>query len=289
MLEEKIIYYGLGGGLGHLTRFTAFCHTLGIKPVLVASQKDCLKDLFKTFASEIFIVPNYLTYDKEGLKKWLFDLINRMKPDRMILDAFPAGILGELSECNSCFEDIRIEYIARILKLETYQKRVLGGFPNISKIWKVEKLGKEQEDWFNKLVLSNNLSIEDLNLCYPDFNEDLIINLPDNCWLIVHSGSEEELQELYEYAKDEALQENNHPNIVVVGQVSRPAFLSENIPYYSVYPITNLLKKATRVVSGAGFNIMKQMSKMKAKHIVLPFDRALDDQHLRLKLSRESD
>ncbi len=289
MLEEKIIYYGLGGGLGHLTRFTAFCHTIGIKPVLIASQKDCLKDLFKVFAEEIFIVPNHLAYDKEGLKNWLCVLINRIKPDRMVIDAFPAGILGELSDCDSCFNNVKIEYIARILKLEKYQKRMSCGFPNISKIWKVEKLGKEQEDWLNKLALNNNISIENLTLCYPDFKNDSTIDLPDNCWLIVHSGSEKELQELYEYAKDEALLENNCSNIVVVGQISRPAFLSENILYYSVYPITNLFKKATRVISGAGFNIMKQMSKMKAKHIVLPFDRALDDQHLRLKLSRESD
>ena len=182
----------------------------------------------------------------------------------------------------------KIEYIARILKTDIYQKRINGEFPKFSKIWKIEDLGDKQNIFLQKLSQENNIPINNLKLIYPPSNADSSIALPSNCWLIIHSGNQEELKNLYDYAKDTALLENASPNFAVVGQIPRPNFLPNHIPYFSVYPITSLLKKASKVISGAGFNIMQQMSNMKEKHIVLPFERALDDQFLRVKLAKNS-
>lgn len=286
--NPTILYYCLGGGLGHITRFTAFCHTLAIKPILITLQNDYLSNILSRFASDFFILPEKLVSDKAGLKDWVLNIIKQTNPKKIIMDAFPGGILGELSNCRRELDNIEIEYIARILKLDTYQKRLESELPHINKIWQVEEFGYEQKIWLNNLAQINNIPINRLKLEYPNFNVDSNIILPQNSWLIVHSGSELELQELYEYARDTALLEKVTPNYVIIGQKTKPTFLPKDLPFYNVYPVTNLLKKASRVVSGAGFNIMEQMSQMKAKHMVLPFNRALDDQHLRLKLRSKS-
>ena len=282
-LHEKILYYCFGGGLGHITRFFAFCNTTGIKPVLITANNKIDKVLLNCFAKDVFVLPDNLATNKEGLRNWLYEIIKRISPDRFIVDAFPGGILGELVDFRE-LDDIKIEYIARILKLETYNKRLNGRLPKISKIWQVEKFGEEQSIWLKNLANENKIGIDKLRLDYPDFNNDFSISLPQDCWLIVHSGSEQEVLELYEYASDVAMVENLSPSFVVVGQVSRPEFLPNEIPYYSVYPVTGLLKKASRVISGAGFNIIQQMALMREKHMALPFERPLDDQTLRLKL-----
>ena len=239
-----------------------------------------------TFAQEILHFSSEQPNNKEILRNWVRKQINETKPDRLIIDSFPGGILGELTDLSELSYIKEIEYIARILKTDVYKKRINGNLPKFSKIWQVEKLGKEQNLFLENLAAANNISINKLKLTYPVSNADSSINLPINCWLIVHSGSDIELQELFNYAQDTAMLENISPNFVVVGQIQRPDFLAANISYYSVYPLTFLLEKASKVISGAGFNIMQQMSEMKEKHIVLPFERALDDQFLRVKLTK---
>lgn len=285
--REKVLYYCLGGGLGHITRFTAFCNTLSIRPILITANKTVSSDYLNSFTSYVYYLPDNLKDDKQALKKWLLKKIKEINPDRLILDAFPAGVLGELADFPNELNSIKIEYISRILKLDTYNKRVEGELPKYSRIWQVEKVGEAQSVWLNHLAKYNNIPITELTLCYPESDVDSKINTPENCWLIVHSGSDQELQELYEYAKDIALLENASPNYVVVGQLSAAKFLPENVSYYNCYPVNNILKKAARVISAAGFNIMQQMSKIKEKHFVLPFNRPLDDQHLRLRLSKQ--
>lgn len=281
----KYLYYCFGGGLGHITRFNAFCNTLSIEPILLTALKDVTEGQIKTFAQDVILLPKECYTNKNNLKKWVGDCINEVKPDKFIIDAFPCGILGELTDLYE-FDNIKIEYIARILKLDEYLKRIDGTFPKFSKIWQVEDLDEKQNKWLNMLAIKNNIEIDKLKLIYPNNEKYRKISLPKNFWLIVHSGSEDEVRDLYEYARDIATLENLEPNFVVIGQITRPNFLPNNIPYYSFYPVTNLLKKADRVFSGAGFNIMHQMEEMKEKHVVLPFNRPLDDQYIRVKLMR---
>lgn len=278
----KYLYYGFGGGLGHITRFNAFCHTFSVNPILLTALPKVANNEIKTFAKEIFLLPQKYYKNKTGLRNWIIECINKIKPDKFIIDTFPGGILGELTDLKE-LDNIEVEYIARILKTNVYLKRISGNFPKFSKIWQIEDYDEKQTNWLKNLALLNNIKIEKINLIYPDSDEDKKIILPNNCWLIIHSGSVNELKELYEYANDIASLENKSPNYVVIGQCNKPDFLPTQTPYYSIYPVTNLLNKAEKVFSGAGFNIMHQMKEMKEKHVVLPFERPLDDQFLRVK------
>ena len=284
----RILYYGFGGGLGHITRFNAFCYTLGLRPILMTALEKVASREIKTLAEDVLLLPRNLISDKLGMRLWIKKCLNSIKPDLFIIDAFPGGILGELTDLSE-LDNVRTEYLARILKVDVYKKRLNNGIlPRFNKIWQVEEIGEEQKSWLDDLANKNNIQIINFNLNYPDSSEDFNVLLPDASWLIVHSGSEKELKELYDYANDIAMLENKFPNLVVVGQISRPDFLPKNIPYYSIYPIFNLLKKSQRVFSGAGFNMVQQMCSMREKHFVLPFERALDDQFLRVKLKQKS-
>ena len=239
-----------------------------------------------TFAQETLLFSSEQPSSKDELKNWVRKQINEITPDKLIIDAFPGGILGELTDLPELNQINQIEYIARILKTDIYQNRLNGNLPKFTKIWQVEELGKEQSLLLDELAAANNIQISKLKLIYPDSKADSSIILPQNCWLIVHSGSDRELQELFNYAQDTAMLENISPNFVVIGQIQKPDFLPKEIPYFSIYPVTSLLKKASKVISGAGFNIMQQMSEKKEKHLVLPFERALDDQFLRVELTK---
>lgn len=287
-IAEKILYYGFGGGLGHITRFNAFCYTFGIKPILMTAIPNTVTDKIQTLAQNSLLFPHDLANNKFALKNWVCEHIKKIKPDKLIIDAFPGGILGELTDLPELKQIKKIEYIARILKTDVYQKRIAGKLPTLTKIWKIENLDTEQSIFLQKLSQENNIPINSLKLIYPSSNADFSITLPPNCWLIIHSGNNEELKNLYDYACDTALLDNASPNFAVVGQIPRPNYLPKHIPYYSVYPVTSLLEKANKVISGAGFNIMQQMLTMKDKHIVLPFERALDDQFLRVKLAKNN-
>ena len=242
----------------------------------------------KTFAQETLLFSSEQPNNKIALRNWVSNKLKEIKPDKLIIDAFPGGILGELTDLPELNQVKEIEYIARILKIDSYQKRLNGNLPTFTKIWEAEELGQNQKMFLVKHSKNQNIPIAPLKLVYPSSDADSSISLPSNCWLIIHSGNQEELQSLYDYAQDTALLENTSPNFAVVGQIQKPDFLPSNIPYYSVFPVTTLLEKASKVISGAGFNIMQQMSNMKEKHLVLPFERALDDQFLRVKLYNQS-
>lgn len=286
MMNNKILYYGFGGGLGHITRFRAFCHTLNIKPILMTALKDVATGKLETPAEEVLLLPENCVSNKNNFRKWFHEKLTNVQLERILIDAFPGGILGELCDFPE-LNELKIEYISRILNLKAYKKRLNGKLPRISKIWQVEPLGDEQLVWQKTLAAVNNAEIERLDLEYPSSDADAHIELPDHCWLIVHSGSAEELLELWEYANETAMLEGAHPCFAVVGQCVRPEFLPPEVPYYSVYPVTSLLEKAEKVVSAAGFNIMRQMRNMKEKHLVLPFKRALDEQGQRLLLYQQ--
>ena len=277
---DKILYYCFGGGLGHITRFRAFCHTLKIKPHLLTNT-DVFPLKVELSAESISVLPVEYGSDKAFLRKWFLGKLKEIRPEKVIVDAFPGGILGELCGLLE-LDNVEIEYIARILRVDSYEKRLCGQIPRISKIWQVENFDKKQTFWLKELALQNKSGIERLELEYPVSTADFNILLPENTWLIVHSGSEEELFQLWEFANETALLEQDCPNFVVVGQSERPAFLKAEIPYYSIYPIGSLLEKAERVVSAAGFNIIQQMKDMRHKHLVLPLERALDNQYQRL-------
>lgn len=86
----------------------------------------------------------------------------------------------------------------------------------------------------------------------------------DGLTLVVHSGPQEEVEALRALANEEA---------VVIAPFG-------GIDYY---PAQNLYARASRVITGAGYNAMADMLWHREKHTALAFARNYDDQHARLQ------
>ncbi len=276
-------YYCMGGGLGHITRFTAFCRHFSLRPALLTNCEMIRSGRIEPEAGPVLLPDEADSVDYDSFRIWVSNAISRCQPDRLIIDAFPGGILGELCELPA-LKNIECIYLARILDLPAYKDRLQGALPEFSKIYRIERLSNEQQQWLQAL----NAPIEELTLPHPSTASNpvyKITELPDNCWLIVHSGNADELEQLWLFARQTAEIERQTPAFAMVSPGSRPEFLPETVAHYDQYPADNLIAQCTRVFSAAGFNIMQQMQGSRKKHHVLPMPRALDDQFLRCRLA----
>jgi len=278
-------YYCMGGGLGHITRFTAFCRHFALRPALLTNCELVRSGMIEPDAGPIMIPDEAHCIDFDRFRAWVNNAIECIRPETVIIDAFPGGILGELCEL-PVLKHIECVYLARILDLKAYKSRLNGLLPEFTKIYRIEQLGDEQDQWIKAM----RAPVDNLTLPHPSSGEHEVsekAELPDNCWLIVHSGNADELEQLWQFARQTAEIEGQAPTFAMVSPGSRPGFLPATIAHYSRYPADDLIAQCTRLFSAAGFNIMQQMKECRHKHFVMPMPRALDDQFLRCRLANQ--
>ncbi len=275
----KTLYYCFGGGLGHFTRFVAWCHTTGEKPLLLtncpaATDHQLLPD------GVACLIPEKSTVNRDGLRRWLKRILVEHSPDRLIIDAFPGGIFGELCELPD-LASIECVYLARVLQLEKYLQRTESlELPRISSIIELEKLKPEQEK-FNQQLCDK---ISKIKLVDPPTQvvEQIARQLPAEFTLIIHSGPDNEVEELCRYAVETGELKGVANHFVVVSSGNRPSNCLPTTLHFNLWPADWLIERADAVFSGAGFNIIRQMQGQKKTHYAMPFERALDDQFFRL-------
>ncbi|PWT91896.1 MAG: hypothetical protein C5B54_04465 [Acidobacteria bacterium] len=259
-----ILFYAPGEGLGHLTRVRAAIHTLKLSERIVLITDS-------PYASTMF--PDAIIF---GMEPNFQQLLNQLKPDAVYLDAFPCGIHGELSEI--IFSQ-PVYHFARILRWDFYRSIASGPLPHFQKTYVLEEL---QQDQLCALKQCSE-QIESLALYDPpkfvSHDETLFHKLKqETCWIIVHAGPENECEELTKYAKALADNESVDPEFILL--TPKSGVLDSSI--------SNLFPYAGRIISGCGFNIMRQTEPFSAKHHFLPFPRRFDNQFLRASRRRES-
>ncbi len=227
-----IVYYAPGGGLGHLTRGLRVLAKLRLDATIVTTSPHA-----ERVCDSFIRVPGHLENDRESHREWLRDL----GATRLIADAFPGGIHGEL-----CGLDIPIDYVARLLRWDAYRAAVPFALPQIETTYVVEELTHAP---FGKVVPL------DLSLPFVEEVEE------EPYWLIVHSGPEEEVRELVAYAR-----ELGAPKELIV---------ADTVPAVPLYPA------AAKIITAAGFNVMLETEQWRAKHVAVPFARRFDDQFVR--------
>lgn len=287
----KVLYYCLGGGLGHITRFAAFCHTTQTQPVLLTNCTAVRNGQIIVPACRCIFPDARDQYDQASLRKWLQIVLRIEKPHKLVIDAFPGGILGELCDLPE-LKNLECEYLARILNLKHYLQRINGNFPKFSKIYRLEKLHDDHE------ILLNTLSSALCNLKLTDPPayesqsaefERIAKLLPKQFWAVIHSGNADEIEQLWRYASQTAELEDANPEFIVVSPGGKPSFLPISVTHLDIYPADVVINLAARIFSAAGFNIMRQMQLIsqiqtrKIPHQILPFARALDDQFFRVQ------
>ena len=91
-----IVVYADGGGLGHLTRVQALRHTLGLTGEVTSLTSSHHVDDVRV-ADGLRIVPIRIRRDDLAARRsWLHRTLADLAPDQLIVDAFPAGLAGEI-------------------------------------------------------------------------------------------------------------------------------------------------------------------------------------------------
>jgi predicted glycosyltransferase len=172
-----ILYYALGGGLGHLTRARKVLEALGLteNAVLLTASRFA-DDPRVTGGLPVLKVPRRLGHDREAFRAWLAPLL--LQADELIVDCFPGGILGEL--CGMTLPRARL--VARRLRWEVYERRLDGPLPAYAHTHEVEPLGVG----------------EPLALPQAEIGEPLV---DEPHWLVVHSGPQHEIDALLTHAQ----------------------------------------------------------------------------------------
>jgi hypothetical protein len=276
-----VLYYALGGGLGHLTRARRLLSALGLSDsAAVLSASRFSRDPRVLGELPVVEVPARLGRDRAAFRRWLIDALAALAPEELIVDSFPGGILGEL--CDMQLPPAR--YVARRLRWAAYRRRLPTGLPRYELVHVLEPLEHAHAlalEGCAHRVQTLDLPLIEPPLLEPPRLEQPLIDRPHS--LVVHSGSDDEVVALAEYASE--LRLDPDWTIVVVSP-HRPSQLPAGALWRDVYPAAPHLAYAEQLVTAAGFNAMGETAALRERHRFVPFPRALDDQFARAGFAR---
>lgn len=274
-----LLYYALGGGLGHLTRARAFLHTLGLESgATLFSSSRFADDSRVTGGLPIVRVPPALDGDRAGLRDLLERTIAERGVDRLVVDAFPAGILGELAGFAPP-PGVALGHVARLLRWERYAADASPRLPRFATTWVVEELHADHR----RALEAASGELRPLALVDPPSPPAEPLEPPYA--LVVHSGPDEETLELVAFARDLFRAEARTTRLVLVAP-SRPETLPPEVAWVDACPATGLFTRAERIVAAAGFNAVRQTEPHRERRVLVPFPRRFDDAFTRAARAR---
>ena len=119
-IEGMVLYYALGGGLGHLARAKKVLAALDIDAfTIVTTDKQVPSALFSP--SELLLIPADWSNSPEKIMPFLAEYIKRNSVEQVLLDTFPLGLLGELAQ-GFVHLNVEVVYVARYLNWLSYVK-----------------------------------------------------------------------------------------------------------------------------------------------------------------------
>ena len=273
-----ILVYALGGGLGHLARARASLHTLGLAgdaAILTASHHAADPRILGGI--EAIPIPRELERDRAACRAFVAALLDARRPEIFCVDAFPCGIIGELAGDPLPHAGERW-HLARLLRWNEYANLASAEPLRFAVSFRLEPLHDEHEAWLR----GASRELRDLELEDPSASEEPSGDLPAHYWLVVHSGPASEVEELASFAEDLHTAEKSRAPIVVATSES-PESLPNGAIVVNPFPANALFARAERIISAAGFNVMRQARDFRDKHVVMPLPRRFDDQFERAR------
>lgn len=273
-----IACYANGGGLGHLTRVRAYLHTRWPgREATVLTGSPFAADPRVTGAHPVRSAPAGL--DRDGLTRWLTRALADLAPAELVVDAFPAGLSGELTD-RTVPAGTRVVHLVRLLRWDAYRPLLPDRPLRFAETCVVEPLTGDHEAYLRSV----SGAFTPVELAEPPAAPPP--GVPGG-WLVVHSGPPTETAELVAYAREVAELDGVRPHLTLVTPI-RPDGLPPDVSHLDLYPAWPLFARAERIVTAAGCNVVRQLAPWRERHRVLPFPRRFDDQFARAARVRES-
>ncbi|GIJ55708.1 hypothetical protein [Virgisporangium aurantiacum] len=267
-----IACYAAGGGLGHLTRVRAFLHAMrpGRDAVILTSSPH---------AGDPRVVGPHRTVKVPPGASYLTALAE-LAPTELIVDAFPGGLYGELTPSALPASIRTTTHLARLLQWTRYRAVATRPLPRYDQTWTVEPLtGEHHAD-----LAAVSTAMAPLDLVDPRPAD--VPALDGDAWLIVHSGPAAEVAELIAYAEETAAAEGLPPSSRRLVLVAPPGIEDPRVRRLDVYPAWPLFARASRIITAAGCNAVRQAAPWRDRHRMIPFPRLFDDQFTRAARAR---
>ncbi len=277
----RVLYYALGGGLGHLVRAGRFLRAQGVaENALILSASEHADDVRLNAGVAVRPVPWTLQHDIAALRGWLAETIESFEPEIVCVDCFPAGILGELAGF-SPLAGRRLWHVARLLRWNEAVP-LAANAPHYELVWKLEPLHSAHESWLRERCNQMHEACLQVPAMPPR-------SLPNGqaFWLVAHSGPQQEVAELIAYALEQRRIEAVDVAIAVAS-FDPPLPLPEPCVQITAVPLAGWYESARRIFGAAGFNFVAETDPHRKKRVLLPFPRRFDDQFERARRSREA-
>ena len=272
-----ILYYALGGGLGHVSRALKLMQQWHIENYKIMTSAITATRFIDS--KRLIIIPREEVNQADQVVQ---QLLSNERVSSFYIDTFPCGLKGELSNV-SIPTHIKVHYVCRRLKWHEYEKHL-----KTTCHFHTTHILEEPEPAHRAFILKSSEQVKCLKLAVPSSasNPKGIIeqyNLPPHqaIWLITHSENPAELKALINYAKDIAQIEGCHPYLLVNTNIENNELNVDQLIFH--YPSYELFPICDRIFSACGFNMMQETKELVSKHFFIPFDRKFDDQFWRAK------
>jgi len=270
-----ILYYALGGGLGHIARSLA----------LIAQAPEALRGRIRLLVSSrsaeaarpacpcpMDNVPAKAMATARNYSLFLDSHIKAHRFSGMILDTFPFGLLGEWADKAP---ELPRFMVGRYLRWDEYKQRV-GRLS--AAVWpRFSIMIEEQNEEYMAAISSHSLIAQcdaPLSLARPEN-----ISFPEDrpSWCVVHSGAAEELDALITSARNLMAERGICGNAEVI------------TPSREIFPLEQNLAGYSDIVSGAGYAscAASKVLEGSVRYHLQPFLRRYDDQELRIQRLRD--
>ena len=204
-------------------------------------------------------------------RRWVAAQLADVRPDVVLVDAFPGGILGGVCELAALRGPV-LRHTARLLALARLRAAARR---RAAAVRRRHGGGAAPRRPRARAAPARGV-LEPLALPVPDYPRTT--PPPGAPWLVVHTGPPREVRVLARLADE---RRGDAPLRVV-----RPVAV-EDLPAGAervhAVPARPLYAEAAHIVTGAGFNTVHELAPLRDRHTVVPFDRRLDDQHARAR------
>lgn len=267
------IYYAFGGGLGHLTRSIAILRKL--KKIKNIEFIALTNSQFFSYYKKEDIKYHYFS-NKKNLEKEVPEFIEDFRPDLLIVDNFPKGIIGEL-------KNIVVKNKFKKILIKRFTKENDFEFENNNYDLIIICERYQYSENSKKVIFTEPILIRDYDeiLNCEEARKILKSSKDEKLILGVGSGNGERVENFFNLLvkiKKRIKFENIDLKLTSPYEIKR----SESEKFiFNYYPLFEIIRGVDVIIGAGGYNLFYECFVSKTPAIFIPQKRKFDDQFRR--------